>query len=84
MKKKYSDNSASSQRMRVLQWLEKQPLTTRQARLELDCMSVAARIFELKEKGYHILTHDEHEETAFGDTRTIAKYVLVGRKEAKS
>ena len=79
-----SDNSAVGQRARVLKWLTSNSLTTKQAQLELDVMSVAARIFELKTEGHHIITHWERVPTASGGIRSIAKYVLLLRKEARS
>lgn len=79
-KANYSDNSVATQRLRILNWLmHNSSLTTQQARREMDIMSPAARIFELKEEGHNILTHWEREKTASGDTRAIAKYILMGR-----
>lgn len=52
----FTSNTAQSQRGRALAWLRRQPLTTLQARQELFIMSIAARIFELKERGHNIVT----------------------------
>jgi|GEM_PF-892809 len=79
----HTDNSALSQRMRILDWFISKPsLTTEQGRLELDVMHPAARVMELREKGYNILTFWEVVPTASGKTRKIAKYVLLSMKEA--
>lgn len=61
----------SSQRNRILDWLRKQPLTTFQARNELDVMHPSARIMELKALGHNIYTHWDRV-----DGHRIAKYVL--------
>lgn len=85
MKKIYSSNSSSSQRDRILEWFSRNPglgLTTREARQYLDIMMPAARIFELRKCGYNIVTHNSEEQTASGDTRIIAKYFLMGGKDA--
>ena len=79
----HTDNSAFSQRMRILDWfLDKPSLTTEQARRELDIMHPAARIMELRAIGYNILSFWEIVPTASGKTRKIAKYVLLSMKEA--
>ena len=43
------NSNTHAQRQQALKWLEKKPLTTLEARQELYIMSIAARIFELKE-----------------------------------
>lgn len=65
----------SSQRNRVLEWLRKQPLTTFQARNELDVMHPSARVMELKAQGYDIQMHRETVDNGQGKHK-IAKYVL--------
>lgn len=69
------NDTANSQRNRVLAWLRKKPLTTLQARQELYIMSIAARIFELKAKGYEIATYPVN--VTHGSKRKIAQYVLL-------
>lgn len=69
------NNSTNSQRARILRWLRKAPLTTLQARQELFIMSIAARIFELKERGHNIQTFMV--DAAFGSKRKVARYVLI-------
>ena len=79
----HTDNSAFSQRMKILDWFISKPsLTTEQARRELDVMHPAARVMELRAMGYNILTFWEVVPTASGKTRKIAKYVLLSMKEA--
>jgi hypothetical protein len=65
-------NSSSSQRQRILAWLQQRPLTTLEARQELCVMSIAARIFELKDRGHNIVTHK-----VLAGKRFIAQYVLL-------
>jgi len=65
-----------SQRKRILDWLLTSPLTTVQARTELDVMHPAARIQELKAQGNNICTHWETVDTGKGKHR-VASYVLL-------
>jgi hypothetical protein len=67
---------SSSQRLRILSWLSTAPLTTLQARTELDIMHPAARVKELKERGYNIVTHWTTVWTDKAKHR-IASYVLL-------
>jgi len=75
--KKSQDNSVctQSQRNRILERLKIKPLTTFQARSELDVMHPAARVQELKAQGNNICTHWEVVGTGKAKHR-IAKYVL--------
>jgi hypothetical protein len=63
---------AKSQRNKVLSWLREKPLTTLEARNQLFIMSIAARVFELKARGYNIVTHKVQ-----AGRRVIAQYVLL-------
>jgi len=74
-KHKYSTN-VKSQRKRILEWLSTKPLTTLQARTELDIMHPAARIQELKAQGNNICTHWETVDTGKVKHR-VASYVLL-------
>lgn len=72
------DNSLNSQRERLLAKLREQPVTTFEARTELDIVAPAPRIFELRHDGnYNIQTHwvDDINPVAGGSHR-IARYVL--------
>jgi len=76
MKNKANCNSATSQRKRILDALRKQPLSTLDARTELDIMHPAARVQELREQGYPIHTNWETADTGQGKHR-VASYVLL-------
>jgi len=75
MNKSTNSNSAASQRALILAWLRANSLTTQQARTKLDIFHPAARVQELREQGYNILTHWETV-TNGSKTHRIAKYVL--------
>ncbi|MFZ2171738.1 MAG: helix-turn-helix domain-containing protein [Methylococcaceae bacterium] len=72
----YTHNSAHSQRQLILDWLHHAPLTTIQARKELDIMHPAARVQELREQGHNILTHWTISDTGKAKHR-VACYVLL-------
>jgi hypothetical protein len=65
-------SESRSQREQILAWLMTKPLSTLQARQELYVMSVAGRIFELKQQGFNITTH-----YIKAGTKKIAQYVLL-------
>ncbi len=67
-----------SQRARLLAWLKTSPITTLQARKELDIMHPAARIQELRERGNNIMTHWTTDNTSKGRHR-VARYTLLAR-----
>ncbi|WP_020484537.1 helix-turn-helix domain-containing protein [Methylomonas sp. MK1] len=70
----YSTDTAS-QRQRILDWLHSSPLTTLQARKELDIMHPAARVQELKQCGHNIVTHWTTDSAGKAKHR-VASYVL--------
>lgn len=73
----FNDNSAHSQRMRLLAEMQaRQSVTTIQARRDLDILMPAARVFELREMGYDIATIWTHDTTDCGRKHRIARYVL--------
>ncbi|MES2367494.1 MAG: helix-turn-helix domain-containing protein [Pseudomonadota bacterium] len=73
----HNDNSAHSQRLRLLAAIETQSsLTTIEARRNLDIMMPAARVFELRALGYDIETIWTHGETECGRKHRIARYIL--------
>jgi len=76
MKIQINSSCVTSQRNRILEWLKSGPLTTLQARSELDVMHPSARIMELKAQGHNIHTHRESVDSGKGKHR-IAKYVLL-------
>ena len=78
MQDHYSTDSRA-QRERLLERLQLSPLSTlqaRQARQALDIMHPAARVKELREQGYNIVTHWTVGATGKGKHR-IAYYVLL-------
>lgn len=72
----------AQQRTRLLEALQKAPVTTLQARNGYDVLHPAARIQELRRKGYNIQTHRERVDTGKG-LHTVAKYVLLTKDGAQ-
>lgn len=54
---KIKDTSAASQRVRLLERLHAGPVSTFEAREELNIMMPAARVKELRLRGYPVQTH---------------------------
>ena len=78
----FKDNSSSNQCLKILDWLfEKGNITTTQAREHLDVMSPAARILQLRKKGYQI---DRPNDTWTSDHginhKGVARYVLTQKQ----
>lgn len=74
---KHSDNSTHSQCMRLLEALRHHPVTTIEARRDLDILMPAARVFGLKALGHKINTLWTEECTFSNRKHRIACYVLV-------
>ena len=74
---KLSDNSAAAQRARVLDAMRSGPKSTIQLRRDWDVLSPAARVLELKRRGFEILTQWVHEATDCGKLHRVALYVLL-------
>ncbi|KJV07550.1 helix-turn-helix domain-containing protein [Methylocucumis oryzae] len=72
----FTPSDTNSQRHKILDWLNHAPLTTLQARQELDIMHPAARVQELREQGHNIVTHWSTDDTGKGKHR-VACYVLL-------
>lgn len=70
-------NSSQAQRQRLLSALQIAPLSTIQARRDLDVMHPGGRILELREQGHEIHTFWIFEPTACGRLHRVAKYVLL-------
>jgi hypothetical protein len=69
--------SNGSQRARMVEWLSRgKPLSTLQARKELDILHPAARVLELRKLGFKIFTHWTNEDNGKGKHR-VANYVLL-------
>lgn len=72
-------SSRKTQKQRVREYLEEhQYLSTLEAREKLGAMSIAARIFELKEDGCNVITH-----WTMAGTKKIARYVLLSSDQKK-
>lgn len=71
-----SANSAAAQRERILVALRRSPLTTLEARRLLDVLHPAARVQELRDRGYQIMTAWKQDYTAEGRQHRVAQYVL--------
>lgn len=76
-KPKFTDNSAEGQRARLLEALQRSPMTTIEIRHELDILMPAARIWELKHReGKNIEKVWVDRPTAAGNMHRVALYVL--------
>lgn len=71
----YSANT-NDQRQRLLERLRSAPVSTYQARIELDIFHPAARVQELRERGHKIVTEWRTCHTGKGKHR-VASYVLL-------
>ncbi len=77
--KHYYDNSASTQRARILEHFSKSPrLTTMQARNVLGILHPCGRIMELRRLGYKIDTVRVHAEDSNGVNHRIGMYIFHG------
>ena len=74
----YADLSTHAQRARLLDALRCSPITTIEARRALDILMPAARIKELRNRGYQIVTLWTNQATDAGRLHRIAQYVLMG------
>lgn len=79
---KLTGNIVQNQRLKLLDWLlEKNSITTTQARTNLDIMSPAARILELKKYGYLINTVPAEWISEHGiNHKGVARYVLTQKQ----
>lgn len=69
-------NSAHAQRQRLLARLKASPIDTVAARHELDILCPAARVLELRRRGYRIETVWIERQTDCGKVHRVALYVL--------
>ena len=73
----FADLSAEAQRARLLDALRCGPITTIEARRNLDILMPAARVHELKHKhGHNIQTIRIRQQTDSGKLHSVALYVL--------
>ena len=76
--KNLTDLSTAAQRARVLHHLQNhRALTTLQARHLLNVMHPAARVMELRESGYKIITRWRWDADSEGRLHRVAEYVLM-------
>lgn len=80
-KKNLSANSNAAQRARLLNYLREFSCTTLQARDELNIMSPAARVKELREAGYNIVTNWVIDSDHEGREHKVGQYVLLTSKQ---
>lgn len=74
----YADLSAEAQRKRLMDALRCGPVTTIEARRNLDILMPAARVHELRHQhGHDIQTFRIRQETESGKLHCIAQYVLL-------
>ena len=79
-----NDTSASTQRARVIQALRTGPKTTIEVRRDWGVMQPAARVFELKARGYSIVKTPVSAHTDDGALhRGVARYVLLHEPRAQ-
>ena len=69
-------NTAIAQRKRILDFLRIRPLDTLTARKELDVMHPAARVMELRKRGFRIKTIEIDRPSDCGKIHLVACYVL--------
>ncbi|MGZ5018693.1 MAG: helix-turn-helix domain-containing protein [Methylobacter sp.] len=70
-------HNAKAQCHKLLQALRQKPLSTLDARRELDILHPGARIQELKAAGHNIVTHWSKELSECGKLHRVARYVLL-------
>lgn len=72
------DLSTAAQRARVLHHLQNhRALTTLEARHLLNVMHPAARVMELRKRGYKIITNRQEDNDTAGRKHRVAEYVLM-------
>ena len=82
-KPRQQHNSTEAQRQRLLAALRRSPVTTIEARRDLDILHPAGRVKELRHnEGHQILTAWSYEPTDCGKLHRVARYVLVKRGAA--
>lgn len=74
------NNSLSAQRQSLIEALRIAPVTTNQAREQLNIMSPASRIREMRQAGHIIITEMIWQLDVFGRKHKAAKYYLIKSK----
>ena len=75
--KSKAGNDAAAQRLRALDLLRSGPKSTIQLRRDGDILAPAARILELKRRGFEIHTERVQQATDCGKLHRVALYVLL-------
>ena len=84
-KPNFNDNSAFNQRLKMLDYLfERGSITSNEARERLDIYYPPARIFELRQAGYLIVTIWDNWTSEYGIKHRIARYVLTQKQPVES
>lgn len=84
-KPNFNDNSAFNQRLKMLDYLfERGSITSNEARERLDVYYPPARIFELRQAGYLIVTIWDNWTSEYGIKHRIARYVLTQKQPVES
>lgn len=82
--KNLTTTDLQAQRKRLLDYLRKKgAATTIKIRKELNIISPAPRIFELRAQGYPIETHWLNDSTTEGYQHRVANYILPGDKHSE-
>jgi Helix-turn-helix domain len=76
-KSKAGGNDSAAQRLRAIDLLRTGPKSTLQLRRDGDILAPAARILELKRRGFDILTQWVRQATDCGKLHRVALYVLL-------
>lgn len=82
--KSSASNDAAAQRLRALDLLRSGPKSTIQLRRDGDILAPAARILELKRRGFEILTQWVQQATDCGKVHRVALYVLLRESGGKA
>lgn len=70
-------NSTNAQRSRLLHRLRQRPVTTPEARHELDILSPAPRVLELRRRGFKIDMQRVPGLNSNGKVHNVGKYTLI-------
>jgi len=77
------DLTTEAQRARILDYLlNHRALTTLEARHHLNVMHPAARVMELRKRGYNIITNRREDADSQGRLHRVGEYVLLPGGEA--
>ena len=76
-KSKVTDTSAAAQRATTLDLIRSSPKSTLQLRRDGDILAPAARILELRRRGFEIVTQWVQQATDCGTLHRVALYVLL-------